>query len=41
VHAAALAQLPVASQVWTPSIVVEHCVAPGVHTPVQEPFAHA
>jgi hypothetical protein len=40
-HATAVPQLPVASHVCTPLVVVEHCVAPGVQTPVQAPLAQA
>ena len=40
-HAAAAPQVPVELHVCTPSIMVEHCVAPGVHTPVHAPLAHA
>jgi hypothetical protein len=38
-HAAAEPHAPLAVQVWT--LLPEHCVAPGAHTPVQLPLTHA
>jgi hypothetical protein len=33
-------QSPLALQVWKVELL-EHCVAPGTHTPVHAPFTHA
>ncbi len=41
VHATALPQWPVVSQVCTPLLVVEHCVVLGLQTPLHAPPTHA
>jgi hypothetical protein len=38
-HATGAPHVPVEEQVWMP--LPEHCVAPGVHTPVQPPLTQA
>jgi hypothetical protein len=38
-QAAAVPQVPFDWHVWMP--LPEHCTAPGVHTPVQDPLTHA
>lgn len=40
-QATAVPQFPLLSHVCTPLVVVEHCVAPGVHTPTHWPATHA